>query len=184
MSLVVHDLIVEAESALNTRPQGSRTGSGGDPYSLFRPRNIFNLPGKRNRSVYESNCTEEEPLAEIPTEEDIRSSIADVHALCVRNALHASRATASSKVALPMLRCCTPSPHTFRILSVLSASVQVSVLTRLPRRGSDIHRAAAPRSGRFALGQHMATHFADRHHRRAKGKHDAVCNFRTAFAPH
>ena len=90
-SLVVYDLIVESEAAQHAvtpqgTPQGAPQGAActaiesGDPYSLFRPRDIFSLPGKRNREAFEGSLREV-AAGDIPTEEDIRSSIADVHAL-------------------------------------------------------------------------------------------------------
>ena len=58
-----------------------------DPYSLFRPREIFRLPSKRTREEFEAprNIFEgikdvcggpdfAETLAKVPTEEDIRSA--------------------------------------------------------------------------------------------------------------
>ena len=82
-SLVVYDLIVESEAAQqagapHSAARTARANDGGDPYSLFRPREIFTLPGKRNREVFEGAAP---AVPDIPTEEDIRSSIADVHAL-------------------------------------------------------------------------------------------------------
>ena len=82
VSLVIHDLVAEAEHALKSRPADGRRPPmpRGDPYSLFKPRNIFSLPGKRSRSVYEDTAPPvEEPGVDIPTEDDIRTSIAAVH---------------------------------------------------------------------------------------------------------
>ena len=62
MSLVIHDLISDAEAA---RPQdfGSR-----ERLALFAPRDIFTLPGKRNRADFEGEVTQPEP-AQLPSEE-------------------------------------------------------------------------------------------------------------------
>jgi hypothetical protein len=77
VSLVVHDTVVEAEAKIQQQPSSP---SPGDPYSLFRPRDIFTLPGKRSRSVFEGEAVEP-PLPQIPTDEDIRTSIIAVHRL-------------------------------------------------------------------------------------------------------
>ena len=98
VSLVVHDLIVEGEASLAARTGGSSAED--DPFSLFRPREIFQLASKRSRSVFEaadvsdgggssSSSSMLEPtrraggasVESIPTEEDIRASIAEVHSL-------------------------------------------------------------------------------------------------------
>lgn len=80
VSLVVHDLVIEAEARLKAQPKTTGRESENDPYRLFCPRSIFTFPGKRNRSAYEG----EQALAaeaDLPSEEDIRCSIADIHAL-------------------------------------------------------------------------------------------------------
>lgn len=89
VSIVVYDLILQGEAQLAARqtappppaePAGSSTD---DPYSLFRPRQIFQPAGKRNRSIFEGHEDDAPPsssaAAKVPTEEDIRSAIADVH---------------------------------------------------------------------------------------------------------
>ena len=96
VSLVIHDMIVEAEGQMATRvalPVFSSSSSDDtvsmspampDPYSLFRPREIFSLPSKRSRSVFEGLelvTPVASTWAKVPTEDDIRSSIADVHAI-------------------------------------------------------------------------------------------------------
>ena len=62
VSLVVYDLILEGETAMavrSTQPpvpendcsnSSSSSSSNSDPYSHFRPREIFQLPSKRRRS--------------------------------------------------------------------------------------------------------------------------------------
>ena len=85
-SLVVYDLIVEAVAEMSARPPPDPSGASGDasdPYSLFRPREIFSLPSKRSRSVFEGDAEHVAAplLAKIPTEGDIRTSIADLHAI-------------------------------------------------------------------------------------------------------
>ena len=98
VSLVVHDLIVEGEASLAARTSSSSAED--DPFSLFQPREIFQLASKRSRSVFEaadvsdgggssSSSSMLEPtrraggasVESIPTEEDIRASIAEVHSL-------------------------------------------------------------------------------------------------------
>ena len=88
VSLVIHDLIADAEA---TRQAGGGNVAN-DPLGVFLPvGQIFSVAGKRRRSEYEGGGAAEvgamgpppppSPPREVPTEEDIRNCIADLHAL-------------------------------------------------------------------------------------------------------
>lgn len=77
VSLLVHDLIQEAEAGRHEMSLGMSSGEQ-DPFSLFQPRDIFALPGKRSREEFETNAPVE---LEIPTDHDIRLSIQAIHRL-------------------------------------------------------------------------------------------------------
>mmetsp|Transcript_56687 Transcript_56687/g.93738 ORF Transcript_56687/g.93738 Transcript_56687/m.93738 type:complete len:381 (+) Transcript_56687:219-1361(+) len=79
VSLLVHDLIAYAEEARKNRMTYAEGEEGctrlvdrNAAFALFRPRDIFGLPGKRSRHEYE---TEEPDECEVPSEADIRSCL-------------------------------------------------------------------------------------------------------------
>ena len=64
---------------MDTTVEGMGSSSSSqDAFSLFQPRDIFALPGKRTREEFETNAPVE---LEIPTDHDIRLSIQAIHRL-------------------------------------------------------------------------------------------------------
>jgi len=88
VSLLVHDLIQEAEASRRSGDD-ALTSAKSDPFSLFQPRDIFTLPGKRSRHEFDTDAPLTAPEVderatrevEIPTEEDIRLSIQSMQKL-------------------------------------------------------------------------------------------------------
>ena len=57
VALLVHDLIAESEKKLAATDAPPRRDTGDptfNPFTLFQPRDIFALPGKRRRDEYEA----------------------------------------------------------------------------------------------------------------------------------
>ena len=84
VSLIIHDLIADAEARNTEAPTAPNAPPVGNTFGLFQPRDIFTLPGKRSRDAFEGTVEakpEETQAAAIPSEEDIRSSIAEIYAL-------------------------------------------------------------------------------------------------------
>mmetsp|Transcript_20724 Transcript_20724/g.43737 ORF Transcript_20724/g.43737 Transcript_20724/m.43737 type:complete len:381 (+) Transcript_20724:280-1422(+) len=75
VSLLVHDLIVQAEY-YRAQTNGNNGFGAGSAFAMIRPREIFALPGKRSRQEFESDQPEER---EVPSEEDIRFAIYEIH---------------------------------------------------------------------------------------------------------
>ena len=81
VALLVHDLIAESEKKLAATDAPPRRDTGDptfNPFTLFQPRDIFALPGKRRRDEYEAGDAPP-PLGAFnvatPAEEDILESL-------------------------------------------------------------------------------------------------------------
>lgn len=88
VSLLVHDLIQEAEASRRSVDEATSPPKN-DPFTLFQPREIFALPGKRSRHEFDTDAPLTAPEAEeratrqveIPSEDDIRLSIQSMQKL-------------------------------------------------------------------------------------------------------
>jgi len=76
VSILVHDLIMKGEEDWSTSPAAYY--GAGQAFALIKPRDIFALPGKRSRHEFETETPDER---QVPTEEDIRFCLGEVHKL-------------------------------------------------------------------------------------------------------